>query len=304
MGAVELRANLPRLVLFARVVELGSFTAAARSLRLSRPAVSSAIASLEESLGVALLHRTTRSVELTRPGAALLDRVSGLLDDAAAALHDASAASEDPVGVLRIKTPAGIVAERIVAPAVATLVRDHGLRVDLEASDARTTPVEGDIDAVVRMGTAREDGVIMRKLGVTEEVVVAAPELAATVRTVEDLREARWVVHTSFPRRVSIPAGAGSVSVTMRAHAVVDDSSALLGMLVGGAGFGLLPRAAIRPELERGLLAEPLAGCGVRAASLFLLLPSRRSPRRITLLVRALKSALEPAPVRNKRKRR
>lgn len=293
---MDLRADLPRLVLFAQVVELGSFTAAAKASRLSRPAVSAAVAGLEESLGVTLLHRTTRRVETTRAGAELLERVSGLLDATASALHDASANATRGVGTLRIKTPGGIVAERIVAPAVARVVREHGVQVDLEASDQRTAPVEGDVDGVVRMGTAREAGLIMRKLGSTEDIVVATPSLARTVASVEDLREVQWVLHTSLPRRVSLRRGRGSLSVTMRTAARVDDSSALLGLVAGGAGFGILPRAAVGPELASGQLVEPFGGCPVRPTHLFMLLPSRRVPTRVKRLIDALKTALNPQP--------
>lgn len=298
---MDLRADLPRLVLFARVVELGSFTAAAKASRLSRPAVSAAVSGLEESLGVTLLHRTTRRVETTRAGAELLERVGGLLDATATALHDASTHAARGVGTLRIKTPGGIVAERIVAPAVARVVREHGIEVDLEASDHRTAPVEGDVDGVVRMGTAREAGLVMRKLGSTEDVVVAAPSVVGAVTSVEALREVQWVVHTSLPRRVSIRRAKTSVSVTMRAVARVDDSSALLGLLVGGAGFGILPRAVIGPELASGQLVEPFGGCAVRPTHLFLLLPSRRVPVRVKRLIEALKTALNPPSPRGRR---
>ncbi|MEM6295140.1 MAG: LysR family transcriptional regulator [Myxococcota bacterium] len=289
----DVRLQLPRMVVFAQVIEQGSMTAAARALRVSRPAVSAAIAALERSMGVTLLHRTTRTLEPTPAGRELFAAAQRIHNEARTAL--AAATHESTRGRLRIKSPAGIVAERIVAPAVAQVVREHDLQVDLECSDTRTAAVEGNVDAVIRLGTARQAGLIMRKAGTTHDVVLASPEVAASVSAPAELGTQGWILHSDLPRRIRLGRGDDSVALTMRESVIVNDSGALVGLVRSGAGVGVAPRAAVREELEAGTLVELFPSLPVRKLQLFVLLPSRKTPARVRLLVDALKRSLARA---------
>ncbi len=242
-------------------------------------------------MGVTLLHRTTRTLEPTPCGRELFLAAQRIHDEARTAL--AAATHESTRGVLRIKSPAGIVGERLVAPAIARLVQAHNLRVDLECSDTRTAAVEGDVDAVIRLGTARQAGLIVRKAGSTHDVVLAAPDIAASIETPADLNAQRWMIHTDLPRRIRLGRGDGSEAINMRESVLVNDSGALVGLVRAGAGVGVAPRAAVRDELEAGTLIELFPALPVRRLQLFVLLPSRQTPARVRLLVEALKQTLE-----------
>ncbi|MEM6992845.1 MAG: LysR family transcriptional regulator [Myxococcota bacterium] len=289
----DLRASLPRMVVFAHVAELGSFTAAARELRSSRAAVSMAVAALEEELGVALLHRTTRSVRTTAAGDELAAGCREVQRVGRASLAEVAAHSERPVGVLRVTAPAGILGEKFVAPVLAELVRDHGVVVELQCSDALQPLADGGYDASIRIGTPRQEGLIMRRVGRTAEIVVAVPALAERARAADDLSELGWVVHGSLPRRFVLTGpGRQRTTIVMRESAVVNDGGAMLGLLRAGAGLGLVPRLGVAHELERGALVEVFPGRHVRSADIFVLLPSRkRVPKRVRLLLDAMKAA-------------
>jgi len=296
----DLRANLPRMVVFARVAELGSFAAAAKELGLGRPAVSAAVAALEASLGVTLLHRTTRSLRLTEVGETFVEQCRELSSGASEAIAEANAASELAVGVLRVAAPGGVIAERLVAPALARLVREHGIEVDLRCSDRRIGLVEAGLDASIRVGTPTEAGLIMRRLGRTEEILVAAPELARTIERPEQLEEVAWVSHAELPHRFTLHGpGRRRLAVTMRSVARVDDSAAMLGLLRGGAGVGLMVRLALVDELTSGRLVQLFPGRRALRIDIFVLLPSsRRIPQRVRLLIDVLSAALtQPATV-------
>ncbi len=282
------------MVVFARVAELGSFTAAARELRLSRAAVSKAVAALEDELGVALLHRTTRSVRTTGAGDELVEGCRQLEQVGRDSLAEVAAHGERPVGVLRVAAPAGVLGERLVAPVLARLVREHGIRVELDCSDALQPFAERGYDASIRVGTPRQEGLIMRRVGRTREVVVATPQLARRVREAEDLRDVGWVVHRSLPRRVALVGpGQRKTAITMSETVVVNDSGAMMGLLRAGAGFGVLPRIGVALELERGTLVDVFPGRRVRFADIFVLFHSRkRIPKRLRLLIDAMKDAL------------
>ena len=290
----ELRTNLPRMMVFARVAELSSFTAAAAELGIGRPAVSSAVAALEASLGVTLLHRSTRSCELTQVGRELFERCALVRDLASEAILDASAASEELVGTLRLAAPGGLIGARLVAPVLAQLARDHGLSAELQCEDRRVGLVAGGFDAALRVGTPREAGLIMRRVGRTPEVLVASPAVAATICEPADLDAAPWVVHAALPRRIElIGPGRRRRALVMRATVVVNDGAAMMGLLRHGAGVGVVPLVTSRPELDSGALVRLFEGSHVRQADIFVLLPSRkRVPRRVRLFIEGLQAWL------------
>lgn len=291
---IDLRDSLPRMIVFARVVDAGSFSGAARSLRLSRSAVSMAVAALEEELGVALLYRTTRALRTTAAGDELLEGCRQLEQVGQTTLEEVSAGSARPVGVLRITAPAGIVGERLVAPVVAKLVREHGLTVDLDCTDERQPLVEGGFDASIRVGTPRESSLVMRRVGRTQDIVVAAPGLAQRARQAPDLGELRWVVHKTLPRRFVLTGpGRRRTRVTMREAVLVNDSTMMIGLLRGEAGLGLLPRICLSDDLDRGTLEEVFCERYACMLDIFVLYPTRkRLPTRVRLLVEAMKEAL------------
>ena len=285
----DLRANLPRMVVFAKVVDEGSFAAAAKALGLGRPAVSATIAALEASLGVTLLHRTTRSLRPTEVGEAFLEQCRQMASQARDALAEASAASERPVGTLRVTSPGGMIGERVVAPALARLVREHGVVVDLRCADRRLGLVESGFDACIRIGKPTESGLTMRRLGRTEEILVASPDLARTIERPEDLAEIGWVSHAELPRSFTLfGPGRRRLKVDMRPVAVVDDSAAMLGLLRGGAGVGLAVRVGLVDELAAGRLVQLFPERHAHRADIFVLLPSRRVPKRVRLLIDVL----------------
>lgn len=281
-------------MVFVRVAELGSFTAAATQLGLGRPAVSSAVAALEESLGVTLMHRSTRRCTLTPLGRELLARGKAIRELANDALKEAETASEQAVGTLRLAAPAGLIAERLVGPVLAELVREHGVVTELQCTDQRVSLVGGGYDAAIRVGTPREPGLTMRRVGRTPEVIVAAPELAATIERPEHLQTAHWVVHARLPRQFVLQGpGRRRVTITPRPAITVDDSAALLGAATHGGGLALLPLFACQPELQLGTLVRVFEDRHARTADVFVLMPSRKNvPTRVKLLIEALARAL------------
>ena len=282
------------MVVFAQVVESGSFTGAAKHLRMSRASVSHAVAALEEELGVTLLHRTTRSLRMTEAGDELLESCRELEAVGRSALEEVAARSESPVGILRVTAPGGFIADKLVVPVLAGLARDHGIAVDLDCSDDRRPLVEGGYDAAIRVGTPRESGLVMRRVGKTKKVIVGQPELAARVRSPADLGEMPWVVHKVLPRRFTLVGpGRRQTKVVMRAAVLVNDSTTMLGLVRGGAGLALIPRIGLQDELDRGGLVELFPDRHAQSADIFVLLPSRkRVPKRVRLLVEGLKAAL------------
>src|SRR5688572_10347549 len=170
--------DLPALALFARVVQLHSFTAAADASGLAKAAVSQRISRLERRLGVQLLRRSTRRLSVTESGMRLYEHASALLDVARAA-DGALSTGESLRGRVRLNAP-GTIHRGMLARALATFLELHpslGLSVTLD--DRLIDLVTGDFDVVLRVIEAGRRTSVARKLGTDRIVVVGAPNYLA-----------------------------------------------------------------------------------------------------------------------------
>lgn len=164
---------------FARVVESGSFTGAAARLQTAKSSVSDAVRSLEERLGVRLLERTTRSVRPTEAGRLLYARCQRLLDEAAVARAEARALRVTPSGLIRIALPESF-GERYILPGIAGfLARFPAIRVELVSGARHTRLVEEEFDLAIRIAETPEPALVVRRIGVSKIIIVAAPTYLA-----------------------------------------------------------------------------------------------------------------------------
>ena len=170
--------NLADLKLLSTVARHLSFRMAAQELDLSASAVSHAVRSIEERLGVRMFSRTTRSVSLTPAGRQLLDRVGPALQDIAAAIDGINDFRDTPQGLLRINAPrpAG---ELVLGPLVAEFLTRHPkAEVELVLDDGFVDIVAGGFDAGVRYGESLQQDMVALPLGPPQRLmVVCAPAL-------------------------------------------------------------------------------------------------------------------------------
>ncbi len=190
---------------FVRVVESGTFVAAAERLGMSTSSLSRLVADLEQHLGARLLNRTTRRLSLTESGQSYYERCVTLLADLAEAEAIAGQSAAEPRGTVRI-TCSHSMAEQRVAPAIASFVERHpAVKFDLVVSDRMVDLVEEGFDLAVRVGPVGSDRLVARRLGTMQLVLCAAPaylERRGTPGRVEDLAEhdALTYAYSSTPR--------------------------------------------------------------------------------------------------------
>lgn len=274
------------LTTFVTVARNGSFTSAASALHVSKSVVSGRIRELETRAGVPLFERTTRRVRLTDAGRELLDvsvvcsdalrRVSEGLDNSASA----------PGGRLRVSTTNDLAAS-FVGPAVARFVNLFtGVTVEIVADDHAHDLVEAGVDIAVRLGEPRGASYSVRRLATADEPIVAAPVIAARLRSAtrpRDLADAPWVRHTilgkSRLRFVGPGATTEEISPSFRAEA--NTGLAVLGLLLAGAGVGVLPDYMLREHLSTGRLVRLCAPWVWKRVALFILAPPRAKLRPI-----------------------
>lgn len=164
---------------FVRVVETGSFSAAAHDLKMGQPAVSKTIAGLENRLGVRLLVRSTRQLAPTEAGAAFYERALRAIAEASEAVAAAQGAGAGLEGRLRICSPVTFARLHLV-PKLGTFLDAHPkLRLELVMDDRAIDLLAENIDAALKLGTLTDSTLKARKLAQAERLVVASPTYLA-----------------------------------------------------------------------------------------------------------------------------
>jgi DNA-binding transcriptional LysR family regulator len=165
--------RLDELAVFVRIVEEGSLARAASRLRRSPPAVTRALAALEDRIGVRLIDRTTRRLAPTEAGRALYDKARTLVADYEAAT---SGAHDAPVrGLLRITAPVQF-GRRHIAPIVSRFLDAHAaVDVELLLNDRNIDLIEEGVDAALRIGPLADSSLAARRVGQVRRLWVASP---------------------------------------------------------------------------------------------------------------------------------
>jgi DNA-binding transcriptional LysR family regulator len=167
--------RLDAMQAFVTVADLRGFAAAARKLRLSPPAVTRLVASLEDRIGARLLQRTTRQVALTDAGVRYLERARRILADVEEAEIAAEGERARPTGRLVISAPVGFGRLHVSSVVTAYLKRHHEVSAELRLEDRVINLVEEGVDLAVRIGQLPDSSLVARHVGDMRRIMVASP---------------------------------------------------------------------------------------------------------------------------------
>jgi DNA-binding transcriptional LysR family regulator len=280
--------DLNHVAAFVRVVQEGSFTAAAKALGLPKSSVSRSIAQLEQDLGVRLLHRTTRKLHLTDAGSAFHTRVARALTDIDEATAAASDLQRELRGPVRITAPVDLGVSAI-ASIVARFVRKHpNVSIDVRLTSRIVDLAAEGFDLAVRAAAVRDQSLIARHVGNLDLGLYASSRYVAkrgAPTKLADLDAHDCVLLRSdagnFPWRLTHESGAEQL-VEPRGSIAADDISFLKKVVLAGGGIALLPCFYASREEERGKLVRVLPKWRVARSAVYVVYPSARYvPQRV-----------------------
>ncbi|TCC13496.1 HTH-type transcriptional activator AaeR [Kosakonia quasisacchari] len=251
--------RLKRMSVFAKVVELGSFTAAARQLQMSVSSISQTVAKLEDELQVKLLNRSTRSLGLTEAGKIYYQGCRRMLHEVQDVHEQLYAFNNTPIGTLRIGS-SSTMAQNVLAKMTADMLKEHpGLSVNLVTGIPAPDLIADGLDLVIRVGALQDSSLFSRRLGAMPMVVCAAKSYLAQYGIPEkpaDMVNHSWLEYSVRPdNEFELVAPEGiATRLIPQGRFVTNDPMTLTRWLTAGAGIAFVPLMWVIDEINSGQL--------------------------------------------------
>ncbi len=284
--------DLEGLAIFAKVVELRSFAAAAEELALSKATMSKAVSRLEDRLGARLFNRTSRRLALTDAGRSLAERATRILAEGEAAESEALAQSATPRGLIRLAVPMSLGLSQ-VAPILPDFLAEYPeVSIDLHLSDQTIDLIGEGFDAALRVAVLPDSSLVARRLCDVARYVVAAPayfERYGRPTHPLQLAEHRCLGYAYLPTpdlwQFANRAGE-TASFRPAGPLRVTNGEALLPALLAGQGVAILPDFIVGEAVRDGRLEAVLQGWTLPVSGLHLITPpGGPRPARVELLL-------------------
>lgn len=273
--------RLAAMEAFVRVVDAGSFSGAARLLRVGQPAVSKTVAQLEERLGVRLLLRSTHGLTPTEAGRSFYERARRAIEEADEAEHAARGAGATLTGRLRIC--AAVTFSRLhVLPRLPLFLEQHPqLDVDFVLDDRNIDLIEEGIDIALRMGNLADSNLIARKIGQSPRRVFATPaylERMGVPHVPADLAGHQAVIYEQRGGGTewSFHRDGATASVAMRGRIRVTAAEGVREGVFAGMGLAVASEWMFAPELASGAVKTVLDGWSLPPVDLWAVFPTGR----------------------------
>ncbi|HWV97046.1 MAG TPA: LysR family transcriptional regulator [Xanthobacteraceae bacterium] len=290
------------LAIFAKVVELRSFAAAATELALSKATVSKAVGRLEERLGARLFNRTSRRLALTDAGRTLAAGAARLLAEGEALESEALAQAAAPRGLVRLAAPMTF-GVNVVAPLLPDFLTQYpDVSVDLHLSDAMVDLVGEGFDIGVRIASLPDSSLVARRLCTMPRYTVAAPAyLERYGRPTHPMHLARHrcfaYAYLSTPNLWQYTNAAGEqATVRPSGQLRVNNGEAVLPALIAGLGIADLPEFIVGDAIAAGQVEVILKDWKQTEGAVHLVMPpGGPRPARVEALIEFLADRLSRA---------
>jgi DNA-binding transcriptional LysR family regulator len=278
--------RLTTMQVYVRVVERGSFAAAAKDLDLSPAMVAKHVQALEARLNARVLHRTTRRQSLTEVGRVYFERCKSLLEQVEAAEQSANELQAAPRGTLRVTAPV-VAGTHLLVPVIAQFLAAYPeVRVELALHDRIIDLVDEGFDIALRSGASAPPGFVARPIAPLRMLLAASPEYLrahGTPRKVADLgqHECLGFAHLVHRDRWRLHGPSGEDTVRIKGRLEINNGEALRQAALAGAGIVMQSQLLLAADLKSGALVRvlPRHAPPPRPAHLLYLPDRRQTPK-------------------------
>jgi len=288
---------IPDIAIFIRVLELGSFVAAANETGYTSSGVSRMISRLEHNFAAKLLHRSTRQLSLTPEGEAFVVHARNILSSVEAAETEISMTAEHPRGHLRVNCGSAYANHKLtpVLPEFTELYPD--ITIEVSVTDRRINPITEQADITIRVGALLDSDLVAIPLGTVKRVIAASPSYIAKHGAPEqpcDLARHSCLLLSGFPHQANWPFDQKDerTEIAVKGRMTSDSAEALLHAAVAGLGIIRLGNFLGAEALASKQLVPVLADCHIQdPQSISALIPSgRQSVPRVRALLDFLRA--------------
>lgn len=289
--------DLNQVAVFVKVVQAGSFSAAARQLGLPVSTVSHRVAALERRLGVTLLQRTTRRLKLTDAGEQYFQHAAvglGQMQEAEAAVSESLG---EAAGLLRVTAPPDF-GDRILAEVMTRMRHQHPkVRIEMVLTNAYVDLVAEGIDVAIRTGDLKDSSLIARNVGIARWTLFASPDYlksAPPLNTPQALKQHCCLQFTALGKDAWVLTHQRStMTVPMTGTVMVNDIRVVRTMVLAGDGVALLPACLCHKECAAGQLVQVLPEWQAKADPIHIVYPRQRFiPQTLRVFVDIASAAL------------
>ncbi len=287
--------NLLDMLVFARVIQAGSLSGAAREMNVSLTVVSRKLSRLEDRLGVRLINRTTRALATTEEGARFYDRCVQILAEIEDAETEASSGSNTAAGLLRV-TSTFAFGIRWIAPLLQQFQEQNpDLHVHLDTDDSVTNIIDGGYDLAIRFGALSDSSLIARQIAPNRRVICASPaylERRGRPSSIDDLLLHDVISFGDPPN--SHWTFADGRSINVKGKLSTNNGELAHRWALSGAGLVLKSIWDVEDDIRGGRLDVVLPGASLAAAPIHVVLPhSRLAAAKVRLCVDFLAAGLK-----------
>lgn len=301
-GAVSTADRMMLVETFVRIVDAGSLSAAARQLETTQPTISRRLKTLEKSLGVRLLQRSTHAMKLTDDGMRCYARAKELIAGWQEFESEIRGAGEEPVGLLRVIAPHAFGQQQLVAPLAEYLKRYPKMAVDWTLHDRTPDFIAEGIDCAIQVGGTPDPSVVAIRLGDVPRIAVCAPSVlpgAEVPAHPAQLAALPWIAVSTFYRNevaLTHRQTGETLRLPIQPRLYTDNLYAMRSAALMGLGAAVGSAWAVREDIEAGRLLQVAPDWEAAPLPIHLIYPPARFyPARLRRFIDIMKVAVPQA---------
>ena len=272
--------NLNRMMIFYHVVDSGSFTDAAKVLKMAKSAVSRHITLLESEVGARLLNRTTRQISLTKVGQIYYQSCQRIVEETQFMQNEISVLQNQPVGSLKIAATNSI-GNIYIAPLIVEFMRLYpNINVDLRLQDQVIDMVEEGVDVSIRVGWLKDSNLVAKKVTDSRMVLTASPAYIkqySPIVTPKDLENHHWITFSLLPNPTewAFKQKKLAETISVKGNIKTNNAEAVRTILLAGGGLSVLSYLMVAEDIREGRLVELLPNYDLGSAGVYLVYQDR-----------------------------